>query len=137
MTTEEQIYWYPVTRTGVESYLKTKTPKTQIYFELLIADPKVCIILRKLFIILEKKALPKTLEQYNSLAEMWGDYEVFSKKKVANMSWIRKCFSRYITIPIVVAYFKSFIDVDLGTMREKEQEEFVQAMFLASVYLHL
>jgi len=137
MTNETEQYWYPVTQEGIHSYLKSKSEKTRMFFDLMLNNPKVCSILKGLFVRLEKKQLSKTLEEYSSIPELMEDFEETSKKRLANKTWISKKFSEYVLIPFVIGYLNSLLDVDLGSLRQKEEVEFTQAMFLASIYLHL
>lgn len=133
----DEQYWFPVTREGINSYLISQSLKTKEYFELLLSNDRACNILMRTFVKLEKKQLSKTLEDYSSVSEMMTDYKTTSKKRQENKSWFSKKFDKYLIVPFVMGYLDSLIDIDLGTLREKEQEEFAKAMFLASVYLHL
>lgn len=133
----DEQYWFPVTREGINSYLVTQPLKTKEYFEVLLSNDRAGNILMRTFVKLEKKQLSKTLEDYSSVSEMMTDYETTSKKRQEDKSWFSKKFDKYLIVPFVTGYLDSILDIDLGTLREKEQEEFAKAMFLASVYLHL
>ena len=133
----DEQYWFPVTREGINSYLVNQSVKTKQYFELLLSDDIIRSILKRTFIKLEKKQLSKTLEEYSSISEMVLDFETTSKKRQENKNWFSKRFDKYLIIPFVAGYLNSRLDIDLGSLREKKQEEFAKAFFLASVYLHL
>lgn len=133
----DEQYWFPVTREGINSYLVNQSVKTKQYFELLLSDDIIRSILKRTFIKLEKKQLSKTLEEYSSIFEMVLDFETTSKKRQENKNWFSKRFDKYLIIPFVAGYLNSRLDIDLGSLREKKQEEFAKAFFLASVYLHL
>jgi hypothetical protein len=137
MTNETEQYWYPVTQEGVHSFLKSKSEKTRMFFDLMLHNSKVCNILKRLFVHLEKKRLSKTLEEYSTIPEIIEDYEETTKKRLENQNWLSKKFSEYVLLPVFIGYLNSLLDVDLGSLRQKEEIEFTQAMFLASIYLHL
>jgi len=107
MTNETKQYWYPITQEDVYSYLKSKSEKTKMFFDLMLNNPKVCSILKRLFVRLEKKQLSKTLEEYSSIPEIMEDYEETTKKRLENQNWLSKKFGEYILTPFVIGYLNS------------------------------